>query len=45
MGMLMISLPEDRTGNLHGPTHRIQVLQQHPYIFQQHLMSTLPGEA
>src|SRR5262249_44720193 len=39
------SLPEDRTGNLHGPTHRIQVLQQHPCIFQQHLLSTLPGEA
>jgi hypothetical protein len=39
------SLPEDRTGNLHGPTHRIQVLQQHACIFQQHLLPTLPGEA
>jgi len=38
-------LPEDRTGNLHGPTHRIQVIQQHPCIFRQYLLSALPGEA
>jgi hypothetical protein len=38
-------LPEDRTGNLHGPVHRIQVIQQYPCIFQQHLLSTLPREA
>jgi hypothetical protein len=38
-------LPEDGTGNLHGQTHRIEVIQQHPCIFQQHLLSTLPGEA
>jgi hypothetical protein len=38
-------LPEDRTGNFYRQTHRIQVIQQHPGIFQQHLLSTLPGEA
>jgi hypothetical protein len=38
-------LPEDRVGYLHGPIHRIQVIQQHPCFFRQHLLSTLPGEA
>jgi hypothetical protein len=38
-------LPEDRTGDFDGATYRIQVIQQHPCIFRQHLLSTLPGEA
>jgi hypothetical protein len=38
-------LPEDGTGNLCGQTRRIEVFQQHLCIFQQHLLSTLPGEA
>jgi hypothetical protein len=45
MGMAYGPLSEDRTGNLHGPIHRIQVVPQHSCIFQQHLLSTLPGEA
>ena len=44
MGMLMVRCP-NRTGNLHGQTHRIQIIQQHPCVFQQHLLSILPGEA
>jgi hypothetical protein len=38
-------MSEDETGYFHGPIHRIQVIQQHPCIFRQHLLSTLLGEA
>jgi hypothetical protein len=41
MGVLMVRCPKTE---LAIPTGR-SVIQQHPRIFRQHLLSTLPGEA
>ncbi len=45
MGMLMVRCPKTGRAIATGRFIESRVIQQHPCIFQQHLLSTLPGEA
>ena len=45
MGTLMVRCPKTGRAISTGRHMEIQAIQQHPCIFQQHLLSTLPGEA